>query len=57
MNSKVLKKRSLFRDEICERIEEAIFTGELKAGDRIVITGGITNGISGNTNLIKVDTI
>lgn len=38
MNSKVLKKRSLFRDEICERIEEAIFTGELKAGDRIVET-------------------
>jgi pyruvate kinase len=29
----------------------------LKTGDRIVITGGITNGISGNTNLIKVDTI
>lgn len=38
MNSKVLKKRSLFRDEICERIEEAIFMGELKAGDRIVET-------------------
>ena len=30
---------------------------DLKAGDRIVITGGITNGISGNTNLIKVDMI
>ena len=29
----------------------------LKAGDRIVITGGITNGESGNTNLIKVDEI
>jgi pyruvate kinase len=29
----------------------------LKEGDRIVITGGITNGESGNTNLIKVDEI
>ena len=26
-------------------------------GDRIVITGGVTNGSSGNTNLIKVETI
>ena len=32
-------------------------TFSLKKGDRIVITGGITNGISGNTNLIKVDAI
>ena len=38
MRQKVLKKRSLFRDEICERIEEAIFIGELQAGDRIVET-------------------
>lgn len=37
------------------RISKATFS--LKKGDRIVITGGITNGISGNTNLIKVDTI
>ena len=29
----------------------------LEKGDRIVITGGITNGLSGNTNLIKVETI
>lgn len=29
----------------------------LKNGDKIVITGGITNGKSGNTNLIKIDTI
>lgn len=27
----------------------------LSAGDRIVITGGVTNGKSGNTNLIKVE--
>ena len=29
----------------------------LSCGDKIVITGGITNGMSGNTNLIKVEEI
>ena len=29
----------------------------LKSGDKIVITGGVTNGRSGNTNLIKVEVI
>ena len=29
----------------------------LNKGDRIVITGGLTNGSSGNTNLIKVETV
>lgn len=29
----------------------------LTSGDKIVITGGVTNGSSGNTNLIKVETI
>ncbi len=29
----------------------------LKKGERIVITGGVTNGSSGNTNVIKVETI
>jgi len=29
----------------------------LSEGDRIVITGGVTNGSSGNTNLIKVETV
>ena len=29
----------------------------LNEGDKIVITGGVTNGKSGNTNLIKVETI
>ncbi len=29
----------------------------LKKGDRIVVTGGITNGSSGNTNIIKVETV
>jgi pyruvate kinase len=29
----------------------------LQPGDRIVITGGLPNATSGNTNLIKVETI
>lgn len=29
----------------------------LQSGDRIVVTGGVTNGTSGNTNLIKVENI
>ena len=32
-------------------------TMKLERGDRVVITGGVTNGSSGNTNLIKVETI
>lgn len=32
-------------------------TFKLKKGDKIVITGGITNGESGSTNLIKLETI
>ncbi len=53
---------------MCERFDstEVLFytakqkvaeTFSLKKGDRIVITGGITNGESGNTNIIKVETI
>lgn len=29
----------------------------LKPGDSVIITGGMTNGTSGNTNLIKVETV
>ncbi len=32
-------------------------TFSLAKGDRIVITGGVTNGSSGNTNIIKVESI
>lgn len=32
-------------------------TMNLKKNDKIIITGGITNGKSGNTNLLKVETI
>lgn len=35
----------------------AVDTMNLKEGDKIVITGGGTTGISGNTNLIKVEKI
>ena len=30
---------------------------KLESGDKIIITGGVTNGQSGNTDLIKVETI
>lgn len=30
---------------------------DLASGDKIIITGGVTTGTSGNTNLIKVETI
>ena len=29
----------------------------LKEGDMVIVTGGLTNGQSGNTNLIKIETI
>lgn len=29
----------------------------LKQDDKLVITGGLTNGVSGNTNIIKIETI
>ncbi|MBQ9106746.1 MAG: pyruvate kinase [Clostridia bacterium] len=32
-------------------------TFKLAKGDRIIITGGMTNGTSGNTNMLKVETI
>lgn len=37
--------------------KKAVSEFGLSSGDRIVITGGITNGSSGNTNLIKVETV
>ncbi len=36
---------------------KAIDTFGLKSGDKIVLTGGITNGSSGNTNVIKIETV
>ena len=32
-------------------------TLNLEDGDKFVMTGGVTNGKSGNTNLIKVETV
>jgi pyruvate kinase len=32
-------------------------SGLAKKGDTVVITGGITNGESGNSNIIKVETL
>ena len=36
---------------------EAKNTLGLEKGDNVVITGGLVNGVSGNTNLIKVEEI
>ena len=54
--------------QICEMYPstEVLFYGarkttqecfRLKKGDRMVITGGVTNGLSGNTNLIKIEEV
>lgn len=32
-------------------------TAKLETGDRIIITGGVTDGTSGNTNTIKIETV
>jgi len=32
-------------------------TFDLQHGDTIIITGGITNGVTGNTNMLKIETI
>ncbi len=36
---------------------KAIETFGLQPGDKIVLTGGMTNGVSGNTNIIKIETV
>ncbi|MGP1612291.1 MAG: pyruvate kinase [Catonella sp.] len=54
--------------KMCERFEstDVLFysakqvakdTLKLSKGDKLVITGGIANGVSGSTNLIKVETL
>ena len=51
--------------EVFQSVDVLFYTGtkvaasalNLQKGDLIVITGGLTNGVSGNTNLIKVETI
>ncbi len=51
--------------EVFQSVDVLFYTGvkvasaalSLESGDRIVITGGLTNGVSGNTNLIKVETV
>ena len=37
--------------------QAAIQTFELSKGDRLILTGGMINGTSGNTNLLKVETV
>ena len=38
-------------------MNEAKSVMKLKKGDHIVLTGGLINGKTGNTNVIKVETI
>ena len=38
-----------------KRTAKEVFS--LNKGEKMVVTGGMTNGVSGNTNLIKVETI
>ena len=38
-----------------KKTAESVF--KLEKGERIVITGGLVNGTSGNTNMIKVETV
>ncbi len=37
--------------------QKAIETFNLQQGDKLVLTGGMTNGVSGNTNIIKIETV
>lgn len=37
--------------------QAAIQTFDLTKGDRLILTGGMINGTSGNTNLLKVETV
>ena len=43
----------LFYRELCE----AKRVKKLKAGDNVVLTGGLINGLPGNTNMIKLETV
>ena len=38
-------------------VKAALKSGMVKKGDQLVVTGGMTNGESGNTNLIKLETV
>jgi pyruvate kinase len=71
VNEKTLHKLSLawgVKPMLCEMypsVEVLFYTAKrmakealgLKPGDKIIITGGHTDGTSGNTDLIKIETI
>ena len=71
VNEKTMRKLALswgVQPILCEQVPstDVLFytarkvakdTLNLKKDDKIIITGGITNGKSGNTNLLKVETI
>ena len=45
----------MWRPEAKRRKQMLAFRDGLKKGDKVIITGGIINGRSGNTNTIKVE--
>ena len=54
----VLCEKCATTEALFDRAQEiAVDIFSLKKGDRIIVTGGATNGQSGNTNLIKICTI
>ena len=40
-----------------QALKQAKRVFSLKSGDNVVLTGGMINGVSGNTNTIKVEVI
>ena len=41
-------------EDATEKAKEML---SLKTGDKIVLTGGLTDGTSGNTDLVKIQTM
>jgi pyruvate kinase len=48
---------SSMEEMIEQNVQKVKETFSLEAGDNVVVTGGLTNGDSGNTNMIKVEKI
>lgn len=54
----VLTPESINTDEVIDNsVKSAIENGYVKEGDLVIITAGVPVGVSGSTNLIKVQTI
>lgn len=53
----VINEETNTDDLFAHAVEAAKANGLVESGDRVVITSGVPLGISGNTNLMKVDTV